>query len=258
MSNEVKNIRVAPISRKDADIMVKRYHYSKTVVQNSQLHFGIFLNGVCGGAMQFGPSLDKGKIQGIVRDTPWNGFIELNRMALADWLPKNSESRALGYALRFMKKNYPHIEWVVSFSDGTQSGDGTIYRATGFVLTQIKPNKTIWVSPEGEKKSDLSLRLNRVTETHGNGASSMRKFRQEGYKPLPGFQLRYVYFLKPEARSRLSCPELPFSAIDEMGARMYKGQARGKHLGDALDTPVEGGRFESDPHAPILSPPTEF
>lgn len=41
---------------------------------------------------------------------------------------------------------------------------------------------------------------------------------------LEGFQLRYVYFLDKSYRKRLTVPELPFSAIDEAGAGMYKGE----------------------------------
>ena len=40
------------------------------------------------------------------------------------------------------------------------------------------------------------------------------------YRRLP---TRYIYFLNPAARQRLTVPILPFSKIDEMGARMYKG-----------------------------------
>ena len=41
---------------------------------------------------------------------------------------------------------------------------------------------------------------------------------------LPGYQLRYVYFIDPEYRKRLTVPEIPFSKIDEIGAGMYKGE----------------------------------
>lgn len=239
-----KDIRVLPISSKDAATVVKRNHYSGKVVNNSQLHLGVFLNGSCEGAMQFGPSLDKSKLQPLVSGTRWNGFIELNRMAFSDRLPKNSESRAIGYAMRLIKKKYPHIEWVVSFADGAQCGDGTIYRASGFVLTAIKKNNQIWEAPAGERFARLSLidgrskqqqqkavRICRVSATKGGnilgtGGSSMASFVAAGFKPIPGFQLRYVYFLNPEARARLTVPELPFSKIAEMGAGMYRGEKR--------------------------------
>ena len=70
----------------------------------------------------------------------------MNRLAFTDMLPRNSESRALGIALRMIRKHYPHIEWIVSFADACQCGDGTIYRAAGFILTAIKINKDL-ISP---------------------------------------------------------------------------------------------------------------
>ena len=45
-----------------------------------------------------------------------------------------------------------------------------------------------------------------------------------GAKPIPGFQLRYMYFIDPKCRKKLTVPEIPFSRIDELGAGMYKGE----------------------------------
>ena len=131
---DAKKLIVKPISSKDANKIIKSLHYSGRVVPNSQLHLGVFLDGKCGGAMQFGPSMRKDLIQPLVKGTGWNEFIELNRMGLADWLPRNGESRCIAYAMRWIKRTYPHIKWVVSFADGTQCGDGAIYRASGFYL----------------------------------------------------------------------------------------------------------------------------
>lgn len=242
--HSAKEIRVEPISGKDARSVITRYHYSGKVVNNSQLHLGVFLGGRCLGAMSFGPSLDKRKLQPLVRDTHWNGFVELNRMAFANELPRNSESRALGIAMRLLRKEAGHIQWVVTFADATQCGDGTIYRAAGFVLTSIKPNNQIWTFPGGAvatrmvatdtrrpQRGRLMVGVNafsRVTATKGvnvleTGGASMKQFVAAGAKPLPGFQLRYVYFLDPTARERLTVPILPFSMIAEMGAGMYRG-----------------------------------
>ena len=103
-----KDIVIKPISAKAANALVKRMHYSGKVVHNSQLHFGAFLNGKLEGAMSFGPSMKKSGVIGLVSDTSWNGFIELNRMAFSDVLPRNSESRCIAVAFR-MIKNTTHI-----------------------------------------------------------------------------------------------------------------------------------------------------
>lgn len=252
-----KDIRVAPVSAADASALVRRCHYSGKVVQNSQLHLGVFLDGRLEGAMQFGPSLDKRKLQGLVEGTPWNGFIELNRMAFSDRLPRNSESRALGIAFRLMRKAYQHLQWVVSFADGAQCGDGTIYRAAGFLLTGIKRNNQIWVSPTNETFARMSLTdgrskqqqelarrvVSRVTVTKGGhnitGGASMKAYSQAGFRPIEGFQLRYLYFLDSTARERLTVPVLPFSKIEDMGAGMYRGQKRAKQA--TSEHPSEGG-----------------
>lgn len=270
-----KAIHVAPISAKDAAALVKRVHYSGKVVQNSQLHLGVFLDGRLEGAMQFGPSLDKRKVQGLVEGTLWNGFLELNRMAFSDRLPRNSESRALGIAMRLIRKAYPQIEWVISFADGSQCGDGTIYRASGFVLTGIRKNTSLWRGPEGDVIADVTVKSNptarpvfsrtsltdgrskqqqqealavvsRTTVAKGGhaakagGGASMKVYKEAGFEPIPGFQLRYMYFLNPEARQRLTVPILPFSKIADMGAGMYRGKARAKDQDGENPSPLGG------------------
>ena len=130
-----KEIELKVIPKNIADKFVMTYHYSGKIVHNSQLHFGAFLDNRLHGVMQFGPSMAKDKIIGLVRGTEWNEFVELNRMAFDDYLPRNSESRCISQAIKLIKKNAPHIKWIVSFADAAQCGDGTIYRASNFVLT---------------------------------------------------------------------------------------------------------------------------
>lgn len=289
-----KDIQVAPIASKDAHAFVRAHHYSGKSVQNSQLHLGAFIGRRLIGVAQFGPPMDRSKLIGLVRDTPWNSMLELNRLALVDDTPKNSESRFLSVCLRLIRKNAPHIQWIVSFADATQCGDGTIYRAAGFVLTGIKKNTQIWEAPDhsvlasansmpgpngataikakfgiprdidgrrGARFSRIALTDNRsagekrradvvsrTTMTKANnigptGAASMKHYEAVGFRPLPGFQLRYIYFLEPSVRERLTVPVLPFTRIAEMGAGMYLGKPRAGSIGgDApADQAGEGG-----------------
>ena len=99
-----KEIEVKVIPAKVAVPFVKKHHYSGKVVQNSNLHFGCFLDGSLHGVMSFGPSMDKSKLVKLVEGTKWNEFIELNRMAFDDYLPRNAESFCIGKAMRLIKK----------------------------------------------------------------------------------------------------------------------------------------------------------
>lgn len=228
----VKDLIVKVIPARLANDFVKQHHYSGKVVPNSSLHFGVLYNNRLHGAMQFGSPMDKRKVINLVEGTKWNEMLELNRMAFDEYLPKNSESRCLGVAFRLIKKNAPHIKWILSFSDGTMSGDGTIYRATGFVLTQIRENSTIWVFPDGERIASLTLTnagdlqsREKVARKYGariTAGASMQPFAEIGAKPAEGFQLRYIKLLGKGLK--LNTPILPYSDIDKAGARMYKGK----------------------------------
>jgi hypothetical protein len=249
---DAKRLHVAPIAAGDARRIIETLHYSGKTVTNSQIHLGVFLDGRCGGALQFGPSLDKRKIQGLVSGTPWNGFLELNRLAFAEWLPRNSESRVLGVALRWLKKNYPWLQWVISFADATQCGDGAIYRASGFVLTGIKQNKDLIRRADGTVIHHMTLKSSPLAPRPELGGRSYYQLTGGRYDIKAyaaavgghlqtGFQLRYLYFLDPAARARLTVPMLPFSEIGAAGAGMYRGAPRVRSAENGTAAPTAGG-----------------
>lgn len=208
-----KEIQIRVIPAKLANDFIRKTHYSGKVVPNSCLHFGAFLDGVMHGVLSYGPPTDKSKVLPLVEGTPWDGMLELNRMAFDEMLPRNSESYCIGATLRMIKKQAPQIKWVLSFADGCQCGDGTIYRASNFILTSIKKNAGMRIDENGKVWSQVTFSAHRPNE--------MDAFRK--MKVLQGFQLRYIYFIDKKWRKRLTVPEIPFSEIDKMGAGMYKG-----------------------------------
>jgi hypothetical protein len=183
--------------------------------------------------MQFGSPMNRRGSIGIVEGTKWNEMIELNRMAFSNALPRFSESRAIGFSLRTIRKNYPQIKWVQSFSDATACGDGTIYRASGFYLTSIKKNVCIYEFPDGERIANVSLSYGdqnfrrNVCNKYGakyDSSASMKPFIEIGAKKAYGNMLRYIYFIDKSYKEKLTVPILPFSEIDKIGAGMYKGE----------------------------------
>lgn len=259
-----KDIKIKVIQSKVANEFIKQHHYSGKVVQNSSLHFGAFLDGKMHGVMSFGSPLDKRKVLPLVHTKDgipclWNEMLELNRMAFDDYLPKNAESRCIAIAFKLIRKNAPHIKWVLSFSDGTQCGDGTIYRASGFVLTGLVENSNTCQLPNGEVIHKMTLESSPTQnrkELNGmsyyqltGGKYDFKKYvNKVNGKILIGFQLRYIYLI--DKTCKITVPILPFSKIDEMGAGMYKGEkislaerrenAAVAHLGEQLTTSQEG------------------
>lgn len=103
----VKEIQIRVIPSRIANPFIRAHHYSGKVVNNSCLHFGAFLDGRLHGVLSYGPSLDKKKIIGLVEGTTWDGFLELNRMAFDDYLPRNSESYCIAKTIRLIRSR-PH------------------------------------------------------------------------------------------------------------------------------------------------------
>ena len=234
-----KEIIVKVIPSKIANEFVKKHHYSGKYARSTTISMGCFLDEKLHGVMQWGNPINKEKVLSLVdtgikeKNQNWNSFLELNRMAFDDYLPKNSESRCMSIAIKLIKKNAPHIKWLLSFSDGCQSGDGTIYRASGFYLTQINTNKSIYEMPNGDKVASLVFGLKYgddiTAKTNPNGRYGKKVnesvgdfFKRVGAKPLNGFQLRYIYLI--DKTCKITVPILPFSEIDKQGAGMYKGK----------------------------------
>ena len=207
-----KEIIIKVIPSNIANKFIKKHHYSGKVVPNSQLHFGAFLDNALHGVMSFGASINKKGTINLVKNTGWNDFLELNRMAFDEYLPKNSESRCISIALKLIKKNAPNIKWVISFADGCSCGDGTIYRASGFLLTDIRENKALKINPITKEK------VHTITAYHQKN----KDFKN--WEALDGYQLRYIYFIDKSKQKDLTVPIIPFSKIDELGAGMYKGE----------------------------------
>ena len=192
--------------------------------------------------MSFGSPLDKRKVIGLVVDengnpAPWNDMLELNRMAFDDVLPPNSESRCISVAIRLIRKNAPQIKWILSFADGMQCGDGTIYRASGFKLTGFSSGSMWLLPPELQKINQgpvahrmkvqnkcSSLSKWVMAKTNGKNLTMEKCAELFGGSICEGYMLRYIKIL--DQKYHLSVPEIPFSKIQEVGAGMYKGEKR--------------------------------
>jgi len=219
-----KDIILRPISRQESNECVEQWHYSGKPYPKSQVHIGVYLDGRLLGSLTYGQPLDKRKVLPLVDGTEWENMLELNRMAFSDRLPRNSESRALAVSFRLLKDHAPQVKWVLSYADATQCGDGAIYRASGFLLTGIRENSTLYRLPDGRIVSDVGVRSSpKLRRELGLGSGSQMPDEADRLK---GYQLRYIRFIDESWSNRLSVEALPYSKIDEVGAGMYRGEKR--------------------------------
>ena len=80
--------------------------------------------------------------------------------------------------------------------------------------------------------------------------------KAKGLSRIEGQSLRYIYFLDPTARERLTVPVLPFSEIERRGAGMYRGKPISRAGSIDADAPViQTGEGGSTPTPALHSKP---
>jgi len=123
---------VKEIKRDEANEIVMKRHYSKKFYNASYIHLGIFLHGKVMGVMQYGYAMNPASAGSVVAGTGIKEYLELNRMWLDDDCPRNSESQAISFSIKFIKRKYPRIKWIQSFADERCGGFGIVYQACSF------------------------------------------------------------------------------------------------------------------------------
>jgi hypothetical protein len=115
---------------KEVREFVETHHYSHNINGvKIKYCFKVEYNGMLVGAVLFG----------AMSTTAWKKFapleknvLELRRLVLLDNVGKNSESKAIGYCLRYINKHNKDVKVIVSYADPLHGHSGTIYKASNF------------------------------------------------------------------------------------------------------------------------------
>jgi hypothetical protein len=126
-------------------------------------------------------------IYGAMSTTAWRKFsdseqkvLELRRLVFLDNVGKNAESRIIGYTLRWLRKNAPQVEIIVSYADPQYGHVGTIYKASNFKYAGLSGKDTGFLDPETNRvyhsralrtkyKGEFKPFVKRLREKHEQG-----------------------------------------------------------------------------------------
>tara|TARA_R110000824_G_scaffold126285_2_gene285793 strand:+ start:2042 stop:2809 length:768 start_codon:yes stop_codon:yes gene_type:complete len=134
-STDIKKAELKAVNYETAKKIIKEYEWLGTM-GTTQLHYGIFYDGVLGGVVCFGyfqamnTSHDGHPYAYYVTKEFANKGIQLTRGACAWWVHEHSGSKLIGYGLREMQsKGY---KYAIAFSDSEAGEIGTLYQATNW------------------------------------------------------------------------------------------------------------------------------
>lgn len=195
---------VREVARDKANQIVVANHYSGKFYSASWIHLGVFNRSRCEGVLQFGYAMNPQSMGGVVADTKDDEYLELNRMWLSDAMPRNSETKAISHAVKFIRKKYPKIGWIQSFADERCGRFGVVYQAASFLYCG-EHTATFWELDGVWYHNSLMTRRPELSK-----AAAMIQQRKDECKRHEFRQFRYVKPLKQWAIRRLLLPVLPY------------------------------------------------
>ena len=199
----VMSLNIVPISQVDAKEILIPNHYLHSFPGGTKLSFGVYLDARLLGALTFGVGPYLG--YKLVKDASPDDVVTLTRLWLSDDLPRNSESRVLGFVLRSLRID-TSLKFVLAYSDPAAGHVGTIYQATNWLYTGLSSATPLYDIGDGIPRHSRSL-------AHQLGSHSIRYLTYRGIvvKTVPQMaKHRYIYFLDDSWRTRLLVPVLPY------------------------------------------------
>lgn len=176
---------VRPVNYETVRIVLADVHYIGRPGATS-ISLGVYADHMLGGVITFG-TIPKNNAESICGPVHADGVMELTRLALYDWLPRNSESWFIARSFDWLMANRPDIAVLVSYADSSVGHAGTIYQATNWIYTGTSTNDYVFEDASG-------------TTLHPRTTGRMRGPMPAGtWKPVAA-KHRYVIFIGPRRR----------------------------------------------------------
>jgi len=193
------------IDRTLANKLILENHYSGTIVSAGRYYFGVFMDGVLCGALQFGFMMNPQSGKSIVSGATIDNVLELNRMWLAESAPRNSESTALSYAIRIIRNVDKRVKFIQSFADERCGRFGVVYQAANF--DYYGEHKTDFYELDGS-----FFHSKMTNDTTKKGTPRYERITQNIDRATKHTlrQFRYIYFVDKSWRSRCLLKQQPY------------------------------------------------
>lgn len=189
-------VKVIP-KRKSKKIIIEN-HYSHKVCNDAttHIHLGCFINGSLIGCLQFGYAMNPQSMNSVVSDTKLSEYKELNRMWFSDIAPRNTESKAISYSVKYIKANYPQVKWIQSFADERCGGLGIVYQASNFLYYGEHKN-IMW-----EFENEIFHNSIVTNNARGKKKELENKNWKETALKIELRQFRYIYWVNQKWKSK--------------------------------------------------------
>ena len=196
--------KVLEIDRNKANEIIVKNHYSKKFYNATYIHLGVFLNGELVGVLQFGYAMNPASCSSVVKNTELDEYLELNRMWLDDKAPRNSESMAISYAIRYIRSKFPKIKWIQSFADERCGGFGIVYQGANFDFFG-EHMATFWTVDNEVYHNSLMTRNPKLSKSAAFLQANKDRATSDQLR-----QFRYIYWINQRSKNDVLLKKKPY------------------------------------------------
>jgi hypothetical protein len=115
---------------------------------STSVRLGLWLDDQLAGVITYG-TIPRPNARAICGESYAPTVLELTRLALYDWAPRNSESRFIAESFGHVLLARPATRVLISYADGRHGHVGTIYQATNWVFTGSSTGDVIYLCDDG-------------------------------------------------------------------------------------------------------------
>jgi hypothetical protein len=195
-----ERFEIKEIDRNLANKTIIKNHYSHKVYTATYIHLGIFFEEKMLGVLQYGYAMNPASQKSVVADTEMDEYLELNRMWLDDSLPKNSESKAISYSIKYIKRKYNNkIKWIQSFADERCGKNGIVYQACSF--DYYGEHKSDFWELDGVVYHNIQMTLTEKDHRYNDVIKNLQENKDKA-KRMNLRQFRYIFFIDQRYKNK--------------------------------------------------------
>jgi len=225
-----ENLYLRLIDKSTAKNFVKKHHYSHSS-NLCVVSYGLFyqtnilskftegFESKLIGVIIYSQPAGRGAAESISPMVKIDECLELIRLVILDGYGTNIESWFISQSFKLLKKDFPNIKVILSYSDTEQNHKGIIYQATNFIFTglnsdtNLMPNFSVSLTENPYKW----IHSRTVFSTYGSHNIDHLKKRigHTFWRKKEAGKLRYIYILankktKKEILATLKLKNLPY------------------------------------------------
>ena len=207
---EKEKLYLKPIEKSTAKNFVKKHHYSHSS-NLCVVSYGLFyrtekeseffneIESKLIGVIVYSQPAGRGATESISTFVKIDECLELIRLVILDGYGKNIESWFISQSFKLLRKDFPNIKVIISYSDTEQNHKGIIYQATNFLFTglnsdtNLMPNFSVSLTENPYKW----IHSRTVFSTYGshNIEHLKKKIGHTFWRKKEAGKLRYIYIL---------------------------------------------------------------